>query len=90
MISIEDIAECDWNLGGGEVGFRRECWRDIRGFDVFEEKSGRFLGQVAEPYRVTSRLQWPTFVEDEFLLAIEDEAGTIMVKRYRLVLPEDQ
>jgi len=30
----------------------------------------------------------PTFIRDDvFVTVIEDEAGTIMVKRYRIVLP---
>jgi len=37
-----------------------------------------------------SLLAWPAFVEDGFLVAVEDEAGTIMVKRYRVVLPGEE
>ena len=41
------------------------------------------------PARI-SLLGWPGFVEDGFLVAVEDETGTIMVKRYRLVLPGEE
>jgi hypothetical protein len=82
IIGIQEVPGCNPSTDADA----RECWRDVRGFDVFDEESGRFLGQVGVPVGATSR-QWPGFLEDGFLLVIENEAGTIMVKRYRLVLP---
>ena len=82
VIGIREVAGC--NPSTAAEG--RACWRDVRGFDVFDEESGRFLGQVGVPAGATPRHR-PGFLEDGFLLVAEDEAGTIMVKRYRLVLP---
>jgi len=65
------------------------CWRDVRGFDVFEEESGRFLGRVDVPEEIR---WWPRpYIRDDVVVAtVEDEAGTITVKRYRLVLPGER
>jgi len=63
------------------------CWQLSYTADVFEEASGKFLGPVPLPDGVT--LQTSYIEDDAVYTPIEDEAGTIMVKRYRLVLPED-
>lgn len=53
--------------------------------DVFDEATGKLLGEVEFPLGVDP---WPSFIRDDELYAvIEDDTGTIMVKRYRLVLP---
>ena len=62
------------------------CWRDVAGLDVFEAESGRFLGQIEPPYT----LSHPVFLDDAILTVHEDDAGTIMVKRYRPVLPGER
>ena len=85
IIATREVAGCNPTT----VADARECWRDVRGFDVFDEESGRFLGQVGVPADAISR-QWPAFLEDGLVLVIEDEAGTIKVKRYRLVLPGEE
>jgi hypothetical protein len=89
IIGSEAIAQCDPNAPVAP-GVGPSCWRDLYGFDIFEEASGRFLGQVAVPpgARISS-FSWPAFLEDGPLLVVEDQAGTIMVKRYRLVLPRE-
>ncbi len=62
------------------------CWAPANYFwDAFRP-DGRFLGELEVPESVTHRT--PTFLGDEvFLAVVQDDAGTIMVKRYRLVLP---
>ncbi len=60
------------------------CFRPVYSFDVFGT-DGRYLGDVAVP-----RGLWPSrlHVDGHSVIGIlEDETGTIMVKRYRLVLP---
>ena len=61
------------------------CWKDSRIVDVFGA-DGRLLGQVDVPRQL--RLTPRPFIQEETVVGvIQDEAGTIMVKRYRLVLP---
>jgi hypothetical protein len=90
IIGSEAIADCDPNAPV-PAGVGPSCWRDLHGFDIFEEASGRFLGQVSIPAgaRISS-FSWPAFLEDGPLLVVEDQAGTIKVKRYRLVLPGEE
>ena len=72
--------------------FRAEpCWNDSVLIDVFDEQ-GRYLGPVEAPielYGMTPRTIQPRpFIRDDVLVAaVEDDLGTIKVKRYRLVLP---
>jgi hypothetical protein len=61
------------------------CFQPTYSWDVFEQ-AGRYLGELERP---EGRLGRSFFRDDLVLLAVEDEAGTIMVKRYRLVLPGD-
>jgi len=56
----------------------------VLGFDVFAEADGRYLGAVDFPSSRPTRL---FILESGILMTTEDETGTIMVKRYRLVLP---
>ncbi len=72
------------------------CWHDTPIFDVFGA-DGRFLGQAETPAALaaarslTAMFRTPPFVDGRMLLAVvEDEAGTIMVKRYRLVPPGER
>ena len=59
--------------------------------DVFDEESGKLLGEVAFPSAVhPADLSVPFIRGTELYTAVEDAAGTIMVKRYRLVLPEEE
>jgi len=62
------------------------CWRDSLQYDAFG-LDGRYLGPIEmPPYRLVAE---PVLIDDTMLLTIEDDAGTIMVKRYRLALPGD-
>ncbi|MGD8329205.1 MAG: hypothetical protein PVJ49_07185 [Acidobacteriota bacterium] len=61
------------------------CWTEARIVDVFGA-DGRYLGELDVPDEVA--LRPPPFIRDDVVIArVEDEAGTIMVKRYGLVLP---
>ena len=56
-------------------------------FDVFD-RDGRYLGSV-EGFQLTN--DTPPFVSgDTVIAAVQDDAGTIIVKRYRLVLPGEE
>ncbi len=60
------------------------CWESEPILDVFGA-DGRYLGAIETPLE---RLRWPPHVDgSRFTAMVENEAGTIMVKRYRLVLP---
>jgi hypothetical protein len=63
------------------------CWRDRHIWDVFGG-DGRYLGELDVPDLPV--VADPFLDGDMLLLAIEDEAGTIVVKRYRLVLPGEE
>ena len=89
IIGTEEVVACDPNPRAVEAGQARPCWRDVYGFDVFEEETGRFLGSVAAPANARHPIR-PAFLEDGFVMAVEDDVGTIMVKRYRMVLLEGE
>jgi hypothetical protein len=72
-------------------------WRDTYTIDAFD-RDGRFLGAVEMPAEVQSWIRYYATGEvarfafvrgDAVVMPFEDDAGTIMVKRYRLVLPGD-
>ncbi len=67
----------------------RPCWRDEPIVDAFGA-DGRYLGPVQIPDELTRHGFYPPpFIgEDVVVAVVADEAGTIMVKRYRLVLAE--
>ncbi len=85
-LGTEAVSDCDADPASVTSGRAVACWRDQLGFDVFEEETGRFLGRVPLPHEPRFPAP-PVFLEDAVVLVREDEAGTIMVKRYRLVLP---
>ncbi len=62
------------------------CFEPTYSWDVFEQ-AGRYLGELERP---RGRVTRSFFRDDLVLLAVEDDAGTIMVKRYRLVLPGEE
>jgi hypothetical protein len=77
-------------FGAGVLEMRlRPCWRDARLVDVFEIDGGRYLGEVQIPDGLVLNPE-PYIEGGQLVGVIEDEAGTIMVKRYRLVLPGGQ
>jgi hypothetical protein len=66
------------------------CWESRTIADVFGP-DGRFLGDVEMPRGFGIYDLRRTFINDDMVLIVsEDDAGTIMVKRYRLVLPGEE
>lgn len=70
---------------------QRSCWRDVYVADVFDA-DGRFLGAVeAPPGAFAYPYGFATHIDgDRVVMTVEDEAGIVRVKRYRLVPPEEQ
>jgi len=87
----EDIEGCDPSEmvpppAGNGPDWPRRCFRGSYIIDAFEGE-GRYLGEVKFP---GGGIPIPTlsYVRGDTLVTrAEDQAGTIMVKRYRLVLP---
>ncbi len=63
------------------------CWRSPFIWDVFAA-DGRYLGGLDLPDMLV--VADPFMSGETLVLAVEDDAGTIMVKRYRLVLPGEE
>ncbi len=64
------------------------CWKKARIIEAFGA-DGRFLGTIGVPEEL--RFYPRPFIRDDMVVGVvEDEAGTIMVKRYRLVLPGEE
>ena len=64
------------------------CWRDRRIVDVFGS-DGRFLSSIETPAEM--QFSPRPYIDGNMVIArAEDDAGTIMVKRYRLVLPGER
>jgi hypothetical protein len=69
------------------LAWERPCWRGETILDVFG-RDGRYLGEVETPVGLRPAPPSNPFVRgDRVYAVVEDEGGTIMVKRYRLVLP---
>jgi len=83
---LQDCADPSGGLE--ELMSRGPCWERTRTYEVFGP-DGRFLGPVDLPdeLRRLDQIAPPWIAGDRFIAAFSDEAGTIMVKRYRLVLP---
>ena len=64
------------------------CWRSQSTVEVFGT-DGRYLGEVEFP-RGHGPLVAAFVRDDMILLPGQDDAGAIMVKRYRLVLPGER
>jgi hypothetical protein len=82
------VDDCDEHPVPGELTDIVRCWEDTHITDVFGS-DGRFLGEVEFPPEAPLSIGLGrTYIDDDMvLLRLEDEAGTIMVKRYRLVVP---
>ena len=68
--------------------YDRPCWTDSQRLETFGPE-GKYLGEIELPdgFRLTP----PPALDGHTVVAVvEDEAGTIMVKRYRLVLPGEE
>ena len=80
--------ECTENPMPGEPLMR--CWRPRSGLDVFGA-DGRFLGDVEVPDGWGNSPFFGNYFRDDIAIkVVVDDAGTIMVKRYRLVLPGEE
>ncbi len=75
------------------LGANAPCWQEVLFFDVFDE-SGRYLGRVDVHDEMRDAImryaRTPHFARGHVTAATQDDAGTIMVKRYRLVLPGEE
>ena len=84
------IEDCSEPADGYLEAWANPCWISDPIFDVFDT-DGRYLGEVEAPERLVSGVPSSLFVRGDLVLAaVEDAAGTIMVKRYRLVLPGEE
>ena len=80
------VSECDVHPTRGPT--LRRCWEDTFEFDVFAN-DGRYLGALDAPEGIV-RYAPPQQIcvrDDMVAMAIEDDAGTAMVKIFRLVVP---
>ena len=85
------LPDCNENASEADEFRAEPCWNDSVLIDVFDEQ-GRYLGPVEAPsefYGMTPQTIQPRpFIRDDVMIAaVEDELGTIKIKRYRLVLP---
>ncbi len=67
--------------------FGQPCWSAGTTWEVFDEE-GRFLGTAELPEGVQTSPN-PYITEDHFLTSFMDDLGTVMVKRFRIVVPGD-
>ena len=82
--------ECDENPEPKPASEITRCWENTLVVDVFGS-DGHFLGDVEMPPGFGVYELRRAFISgDMVLIQSEDEAGTIMVKRYRLVLPGER
>jgi hypothetical protein len=84
---VDDPTPNDFVEAGRDNRTLMTCWSEPLIWDVFGA-DGRYLGELGIP---DVKILADPFLDGEtLLLAIEDDAGTIMVKRYRLVLPGEE
>lgn len=65
---------------------RNPCWEDTYIFDVFDGKTGEFLGEVIPPVGF-QYFPEPVINDDLFIACVIDETGAPLVKRFRLLPP---
>ncbi len=81
-VAGERLAGCDEDPADLGAYFERPCWRQPYVMEAFSP-DGRYLGSVELPDGL--RLDVPPEIRDDIVVAVfEDEAGAIMVKRFRL------
>jgi hypothetical protein len=61
------------------------CWRDERIVEAFDA-AGRFLGSIEVPVELRFEPR-PHVSSDTIVGLVQDDAGTLLVKRYRLMAP---
>ena len=82
LLDCNEDATDAWSL------LERPCWEESVLLDVFDDQ-GRYLGAVKVPEEFSGRhpaiIQPRPFIRNDIMIAaVEDESGTVMVKRYRL------
>jgi hypothetical protein len=89
----ERLSDCVEDPLAAEGGIRatmsNPCWRYMLTFDVFGE-DGRFLGEVDTPRNLLPSSLMLHVVGDRVIGVEMDDLGTVLVKRYRLVLPGEE
>ena len=85
---LSDCAE-DPIAEGHPAGSQRPCWTDERIVDVFGD-DGRYLGEVDVPEEFQGGPHSVFADASRVVAVVQNDAGTIMVKRYRLVLPGER
>lgn len=65
----------------------RRCSESAQVWDYFAP-DGRYLGEIEAP---SERMRWIPFLDgNRITMMVEDEAGTLMAKRYRLIPPGEE
>jgi len=84
---IEVASEClDPDLSREDIG-GMDCTEGTRYADVFDG-DGAFLGSFEIPEGAS--LSWGAYIDgDTIWTSVQDDLGTVMVKRYRLVVPRN-
>lgn len=77
------VESCTENPQPEDTDFE-PCWESTQIWELFDA-DGRYLGEIEHSGGLMRT--YPDIDGDRFTMAVEDEVGTIMVKRYRLVLP---
>jgi hypothetical protein len=79
-------AECNEAPRPGGTRISAPCWSSHNIWEVFDLE-GRFLGGAELPDSL-SLLATPYIEDDLLVAAVTDDFGTVMVKRYRIVVPQ--
>lgn len=87
----ESVTGCAGDpLEVGWVAARQDpCWRDKAMIDAFD-RDGKYSGDVAVPEELLP-YEGPLAIRGRMVVGVvRDDAGTYVVKRYRLVLPGEE
>ena len=90
-LRLPDCLENPLAASGGPEPVRpydSPCWRDVLIVDAFD-RDGRFLGEIDVPDDMVITPAILHVVGDRVIGVATDELDTPMVKRYRLVLPDE-
>ncbi len=86
---IPDYSNRIWVLrkGRGQLVAETDDWIDSYIFDVFEENTGRYLGEVAVPPGIRFRPE-PFIRDDLFIAYYTDDSGVPYIKCYHIDYPD--
>ncbi len=78
-----------WILRQGIGRFKEseDIWQNMLNFEVFEENTGRYLGEVEVPDGIMLFPE-PFVLDDTFFALFSEQDGASVVKRFRLVIPQ--